>query len=334
MAQSPERIQEFIEALKTSQDIDAVCDLEMEYLSSHFPAATTLKRTLTRYRNVVRESFEDEEFIKKVIAKLKLSKDEYQEIKSDYRDAVYSDHLQAGNRIIDADELIIKAEELLEAPGYCKKVLGVALLTGRRPIEILNSGSFHLASDIDAAIATVEKNPEITSRENPRIATRAQVEQRIAEIGGDDVILFSGQAKQKDSADSALQPYAIPVLSDPQKILKAIEEIRELKPELANFELSEEQKLKGKNVATVINQKTSKSLNDKVTGAKHPKNFGELLPAEKCSVKHLRSAYASICWEFYGVESFGSQNLYMGLILGHSDKDLITCNSYLDFKVG
>lgn len=96
-------------------------------------------------------------------------------------------------KTIDPDEIITKALRICEdkTSKYHAKMLAVALLTGRRTIEIAKVGTFEIVE------------------------------------GDDTTIMFGGQAKQKGGVK--MPPYQIPVLASARMIVGKIAELRQEK---------------------------------------------------------------------------------------------------------
>lgn len=176
-------------------------------------------------------------------------------------------------KIVDVDDCILKAEKLIKEKSYYSVILGLCLLTGRRSAEIATSAKF---SYID-----------------------------------DETLLFEGQLKTKTRGEIA--PYQIPVLSDTNDIIKALEYIRTKQPDLIdNPEL--------------FHNRCSKALSVRVK--RHFSDFIDRSP----KVKDLRPIYAIITHstlERKGV----SVKTYISDILGHGELDQTTGESYTDFYI-
>lgn len=262
------RIEEFISAIASIDDeiqTEKLCEKELEYLRSEL-ALTSVRRAVTRYRNAIAEISKTHPALKY----LKLTRQEQATVKAATKSQVYSDHTNL--RPIDADDLIIKATELLDSTSYLNIALGLMLLTGRRATEILKTASMTVATD--------------------------------------DSVIFAGQLKTKGSDNAQTQPYEIPVLTNSQRIVDVLSQLRQFKDFSS---LSNDQ----------VHSRCNKSLNEYVK-----KHFGKLIPEVK--LKDLRSAYATICHDLYCPDQI-SQTAYFAQILGHSKEDLTTAQSYQDF---
>ncbi|CAM9453583.1 unnamed protein product, partial [Phaeothamnion confervicola] len=88
--------------------------------------------------------------------------------------------------------LIVAARNLMRSPNYFEALLGVAIVTGRRMIELAKTGSFEQTSCTYA-------------------------------------VLFHGQAKKKYAEFGADTPYVIPVLAPTSDVIQCVERIRQLR---------------------------------------------------------------------------------------------------------
>jgi hypothetical protein len=128
----------------------------------------------------------------------------------------------------------------------------------------------------------------------------------------DESVVFTGQLKTKGSDNAQTAPYEIPVLTKSQIVVNSVLRLRQLKDFSS---LTNDQ----------VHSRCNKSLNEYVK-----KHFDKLIPQVK--VKDLRSAYATICYEFYCPDHI-SQTAYFAQVLGHSKEDLSTAQSYQDFYI-
>jgi hypothetical protein len=311
------QIPEFIAAIKQAKsdtEITKICNLECSRLRESY-ALTAFKRALSRYRNAIKTELTDTNI---PLSIMRLTQEESAKIERDYSLKVREDR---SNLIpIDPDKMILKGEELAIADGYLKNCLGLMALTGRRNIEILKQGQFFAVRDIDKAIEYAYKTLPENLVNSPEI-----ILSQLTKLDCDNALLFVGQAKTSGSDSTVRQPYAIPVLADSDWILAVFKQFRTKlengkKPTISELDYD------------AIHNRVSKSLNDKKTGCKHPKNFGELLPSEKCHSHNLRSAYATICAHFYKSESVDLGEFY-SWILGHGATSIATTESYKDFYI-
>ncbi len=264
-----ERITEFLsklESCSSSEEIKQACTIELEYLDSCL-ALTSKKRTLTRYRNAIKTINPEHQ----ALSFLKLVRAESDTIKSESKTQLYKDHTNL--RPIDSEQLILKAESLLESDSYLAIALGLMLLTGRRATEILKTASFEYESE--------------------------------------DSVIFTGQLKTKGSDNAQINPYSIPVLTSPENVIQALKRLRD---KTSDFQtLSND----------AVHSRANKNLNISCK-----RYFADLIP--NCKAKDLRACYAQICYEYLSPDEW-SINAYFASILGHSDQDLTTSQSYQDF---
>lgn len=144
---------------------------------------------------------------------------------------------------------------------------------------------------------------------------------RAAEIGatgkfelieGDTThVLFSGQLKTKDRIDVA--PYVIPVLGDAEKIVATLDSIRTKKPDFINDPVK-------------FHDAASKELNRRV------KRFFPFVSDAPLSIKDLRSIYGELNFMFEDNRTI-AKSKYISSILGHTEDDITTGQSYLDFYI-
>lgn len=128
----------------------------------------------------------------------------------------------------------------------------------------------------------------------------------------DESVIFAGQLKTKGSDNAQTLPYEIPVLTDSQTVINALTKLRQLR-DFSNL------------TNDAVHSKANKSLSEAVK-----RYFDALIPSVK--LKDLRSAYATICHDFYCPNQI-SQTAYFAMVLGHSKEDLTTAQSYQDFYI-
>ena len=129
-------------------------------------------------------------------------------------------------------------------------------------------------------------------------------------------VVFSGQAKTK-AADSGQDNYRIPVLDDSKVIVRALAFIRDkLDLQSVNNEY--------------INGSATRSILDKAK-----RFFKNVRTTEhiKFNNKSLRSMYVSSLYELLNIKEKMSFNAYAAKVLGHSELDKSTANSYTYYSV-
>jgi integrase len=176
------------------------------------------------------------------------------------------------------------AESLLESDSYTSLAWGLALLTGRRSVELLYQGGF-----------------EIIDINN---------------------VLFSGQAKKREGVKS--ESYPIPVLADSALIVKALDRLRALpevsvyktgsgtyQGEEVNY--SDLAKRGSRHINTAINQRSNGVLNSK---AKNLMGDGAEV------FKNTRGIYARYCSDTVRLDAKKwegvNEDEFLKAILGHS----------------
>lgn len=191
-----ERITEFLAVVSKAKK-QCLADLsiqEVDYLRGYYEISS-LKRTLTRYRNAVKKSALSLDHQTIVLKNLSLSPVESDTFRIEGKKQVSNDLLNL-RPLYDIDAYIIQAEKMLDSTSYIGVIAGLCALTGRRGAEIACTAKFE------------------------RIET------------DDTGVLFSGQLKTgKNSTDL---PYRIPVLSNVNKIIDSLNKIRSEKTDLIN----------------------------------------------------------------------------------------------------
>jgi len=163
---------------------------------------------------------------------------------------------------------------------YLEKGMGLMALTGRRPAEIFFSASFSLPR---------EKLPY-------------------------PALLFDGQLKTRQAPGTSFEPYLIPVLAEPKKLVQALDRLRSLK----SFPSPE-----------AVNTTTGPQLPKYVSAA-----FGSLDQPWKPG--HLRSAYGAVCCHMFKPKNI-TDDIFLAQILGHKllgpNASLSVGQSYKDFYI-
>ena len=152
----------------------------------------------------------------------------------------------------------------------------------------------------------------LTGRRPAEIATSAV----LSPVDNDErKAIFTGQLKVKDRIDVA--PYNIPLLYDYEPIAKTLNSIREAKPQFVGNPL-------------LFNGIASSELSSRVK-----KHFSGLIEGT-IKLKNLRAIYALLAFDLMKKQITDgyitvSMNSYFSKILGHSEDDVVTCGSYIDF---
>ena len=183
-----------------------------------------------------------------------------------------------GRRDISAQPLIDRAiSELENLSDHRNVAIALAIVTGRRMAEILAVGRFELSST-------------------------------------EGHLLFTGQSKTRGStAGNSTEVFDIPVLAEPELILKAIEYL-DNDSDKYRLETTEE-----------VNKKYSKSLSRKMVE-------WSTFAGVTMEFKSLRALYASVCFERLATDT-DNENSYFASILGHGEKDITTAFSYMVWNI-
>lgn len=133
-------------------------------------------------------------------------------------------------------------------------------------------------------------------------------------------VRFSGQAKTRNNK-RAQKPYIIPVLTTPENIVEGMNHLRNLRDFTMYLPDNDEIDLAPK--SRDFQDCTGKTLRETCT-----RYFGKLIP--KCTPHDLRKIYAVIAYDWFAPPDM-SVGRYASEILGHSEGDLATVQSYQDF---
>lgn len=152
----------------------------------------------------------------------------------------------------------------------------------------------------------------LTGRRPAEIATSAIF---LPVDSNERLAIFAGQLKIKDRI--GVSPYRIPLLHDYTPIAKTLSSVREAKPQFAGN-------------PPLFNAIASSELSARVK-----KHFAGLIEGT-IQIKNLRSIYALLSFDLIRKQSNDgyvtvSMNSYFSKILGHSEDDVVTCGSYIDF---
>jgi len=168
---------------------------------------------------------------------------------------------------------------------------------------------------IDKAISIIDNNSyadkvvgfaALTGRRVAEIATSADFK-----IKNSESLIFKGQLKNKNG--DVTSDYEIPCLYNTFNLIKKFDVFRE-----------EYKKYLG-------DPKKFNSNFSKYIGISTKKHFKEFVDCDVMA-KDLRAIYGRICCNLYKPDN-ETESFYFAKILGHSDLDLTTCNSYLCFRL-
>lgn len=278
-----ENFYDAIQKYKTLKGLNKRIDTEIEYLNKSCGSVASLKRYFTMYRNYLKSKIQPSQKIGSnslldlLLSKFALNVEQQQIFKSNHVLEI-SNAQKNLRKIYDAQKFIDIGVNLLSAISVYDRILGLCALTGRRPAEI--GCTAILEPMVDKCFA-----------------------------------LFEGQLKVKDRCN--IQPYVIPLLGEYEAINKALQSIRDQKPQFIDEPL-------------LFNGVASKEL-----GIRAKKHFKDIVEGN-IQVKNLRAIYATIAYDNYCKSSSAgyitvSMNSYFSKILGHGENDVVTCGSYIDF---
>lgn len=310
------RIDEFynnIAICNNDDDLKNICNLEKEYIYNNYSSLESKKSTFTLYRNgfsnhYLKNNFSDYQNIFKALAEVHK------------------------NKITNAIDLLKIASKhhisVIDLKNNIKKYYAVRNLT-LTPLEIKTiNDKYKIKVVKEHSSLKLIKNPqgfidkavELLSAKSyiTRILAIALLSgRRVAEVGctaeftsiSKNTVMFKGQLKTKERE---CKPYKIPLLTTPKLIINCLKEIRIDKPQYINNPV-------------LFHSNCSKVLSMAVK-----KYFGEFVESN-ITPKDLRAIYATIACSRYKKDNRKTPQLYYSEILGHSEDDLNTCNSYFDY---
>ena len=176
-----------------------ICQAEVRRLKASYTPAT-VKFYLSKYRDSIRAVQPDHLVLRprkmrsgQRFSYLALEPEETRALNEAYHQRIHRD--QSNLIALDPEAFIQKALTLLASDRYLEKGMGLMALTGRRPAEIFFSAKFSLPK---------KKLPF-------------------------PAVIFDGQLKTRQAPGTSFEPYPIPVLADPKKIIRALAQLRNLK---------------------------------------------------------------------------------------------------------
>jgi len=279
----------------------------------------TVKGYLTKCRKVI-QAHCPPPVAKSACQVLKLDSKEYYELNKDYREKVFNRSFNWKERI-DPDIFIQTCMNMIDGywethKSYIRLSIGIAGLTGRRFFsEIIGFGRFKIIGP--------EKLEEGSAWKHQTPA---------------HAMMFSGHSKARNMERP---PYIIPVLGDSKLIYHGWRVLREEKPVIPkNFPDEMHYLTRDAHKITVkrhydlyqkyrqqiieINE-TLKKLNAAATPI-----LREAFDRSDLQIKDLRSIYASVCYKKFKPNA--DKNPYISMILGHSEYDYTTAQSYKNFE--
>src|SRR5208282_2009155 len=176
-----------------------ICHAEVRRLKANYTTAT-VTFYLSKYRDSIRTVEPDHLVLRprkmrsgQRFSYLALEPEETRALNEAYHQRIHRD--QSNLIPLDPEAFIQQALALLASDRYLEKGMGLMALTGRRPAEIFFSASFSLPK---------KKLPY-------------------------PAVIFDGQLKTRQAPGTSFEPYPIPVLADPKKLIQALDRLRSLK---------------------------------------------------------------------------------------------------------
>ena len=308
------RIDEFYNNIASCSDLELnnICNFEKEYIYNNYSSLESRKTTFTLYRKgfntYLKNNFADYENIFKAVVEVHKNKiknnSDLIKIASKYRISII-DLKSNIKKYCAVRSLTLKSHEIKTINDNYK----VKVVKEHSNLKLINNPQRF----IDKAVELLSAKSYIT-----RVLAIALLSgRRVAEIGctaeftsiSKNIVMFKGQLKTKERE---CKPYQIPLLATPKLIIACLKEIRLDKPQYINNPV-------------LFHSNCSKVLSMVVK-----KYFGEFVETN-ITPKDLRAIYATIACARYKKDNRKTPQLYYSEILGHSEDDLNTCNSYFDY---
>ena len=309
------KIDEFynkIDVCNSDKELINICDLEKEYITNSYNTLESRKASFTIYRNGFGDPYLKNKF-------------------NNYKD-IYKDIIEISKNM-DINILLKTATKyhlsIIDFKHLIKKYNAVRNL--RLTKDETNTINVNYKAKIKKEQSNLKliKNPQgiidkaislLTSKSyiNRVLALATLTGRRVAEIGctaefipfNKNTVIFKGQLKTKgkDCSD-----YKIPLLTTTEPIITCLKGLRLDMPKYINNPVT-------------FHSNCSKELSLRVK-----KHFNEFVEGD-ITAKDLRAIYATIACDKYKPKRMTDQ-CYYSEILGHSEDDLNTCNSYFDFEL-
>ena len=308
------RIDEFynkIDVCSSDKELINICDLEKEYITNNYNTLESRKASFTIYRNGFTDPYLKNKFNN--------YKDIYKDIIETSKNMNINILLQTATKhhlsIIDFKHFI-KKYNIVRNLRLTKDETNTININYKTKIKKEQSNLKLIKNPqgiIDKAISLLSSKSYI----NRVLALATLTGRRVAEIGctaefipfNKNIVIFKGQLKTKgkDCSD-----YKIPLLTTTESIINCLERLRLDMPQYINNPVT-------------FHSNCSKELSLRVK-----KHFNEFVEND-ITAKDLRAIYATIACAEYKKDSRKTAQCYYSEILGHSENDLNTCNSYFDF---
>jgi hypothetical protein len=278
------------------EDVEARWVLERAAMAVKTQA--TQKNYISRYRKAVMNRLDEEENVREGLMEELLSIVRHPPELLEQVNAAYDRKVrdEVRNQVVISEwkPLIMAFRDCLNADNPRLKLIGLMALTGRRFFEVASSGDFSLHT-----------------RELPGGAR----------VVSKWVIQFEGQAKTRGAEGTKSgEVYNIPCLAPAKDILRAFIWLRN----------SAEGQLWASMDSKELNAKVNNQVNRYL---RTREEFLKYWPEDdKLTTKCLRSFYAEVAYKTFAPSNM-EKSPYYAQILGHSETDLQTALSYMDYRL-
>lgn len=288
-----------LRSVDSETELIELWDAELERHKDRTPA--TLKNYITKYRNEIRLLYGEDHFALDVV---KAPQELTEQVNAEYLTTITNKHRrQVG--ILHWREIVSRARELIALDDPMMIGIGLLVLTGRRPIEVFCYGS-------------VERQPLSNG-------IRGAFEKW--------AVSFSGQAKTKGRRGTMFgQAFPIPVLAPAAEIIAAWRRMRSSPDASSLLNVADRSGPSTREVAweDMNGEDFNRSIQTPL-GRHVQRLFIDLWPdSEALTATCFRALYAEIAYRTFATPQI-SQNSYYAAVLGHTEKDLETSLSYIDY---
>ena len=310
------RIDEFynkISVCSSDEELISICNLEKEYITNSYNTLESRKASFTIYRNGFANHYLKNNYV-------------------NYNDIFKAIVEITKNKSMGINILLQTAAKyhvsIFDFKHLIKKYNAVRSLKLTKDETNTVNNNYKAKVKKEQSNLKLIKNPQglidravflLSSKSyiNRVLALAALTGRRVAEIGctaeftpiSENIVVFKGQLKTKQKE---CKNYKIPLLSATKPIITCLKGMRLDMPQYIN------------NPAT-FHSNCSKELSLRVK-----KHFSEFVEGD-ITAKDLRAIYATIACAKYKKDNRKTPQCYYSEILGHSEDDLNTCNSYFDF---
>ena len=313
------RIEEFynaVSACKTDEQLTAICSSEKQYINQNYSSLASQKDSFTKYRNGIKDFYlkpkhADYNVLFEAVIDLYKKKDTNKMLHIATKHKVSLSALKKAFTVYATVRKYLKLEDSETAD--LNRIYNIQVREDMTKLKKIKDVDGYIAKarallDDRSYIVRILALAALTGRRVAELGTSASF-QLIA--GTDNKILFDGQLKTKGRDCPA---YKIPVLANPADLVQTLQALRTKKPQFVNDPLK-------------FHDASSKHLSLRVKLCFSEFVEGDITP------KDLRSIYATICCKLFKNNDRKTAQSYYAEILGHSESDHATCNSYFDYCI-